>query len=183
LFLYVGAEVGFGGWVYTYAVRRGLMGAAAAAYLTSAFWGALTLGRLLAIPIAARLSPRAVLLSDLLGCLASVGALLIQPNSAPALWLGTLGLGFSMASVFPTMLSLAERRIDITGGVTGWFFVGSSAGGMTLPWLIGQLFESVGPRVMLIGIGLALVCALLVFTTLILSPKPRVETGLSSVPR
>jgi hypothetical protein len=35
----------------------------------------------------------------------------------------------------------------MTGGVTGFFLVGSSLGSMALPWLIGQFFESVGPRV------------------------------------
>jgi MFS transporter, FHS family, Na+ dependent glucose transporter 1 len=50
------------------------------------------------------------------------------------------------ASIFPSALALAQGRLRITGRVTGWFFVGASAGGMTLPWLIGQFFESVGPR-------------------------------------
>ena len=49
-------------------------------------------------------------------------------------------------SIFPAALSLAQGRMRITGAVTGWFFVGASAGGMVLPWLIGQFFESVGPR-------------------------------------
>ena len=43
-------------------------------------------------------------------------------------------------------MSPAVRRMRITGRVTGWFFVGASVGGMTLPWVIGQFFESVGPR-------------------------------------
>jgi fucose permease len=51
-----------------------------------------------------------------------------------------------MASIFPAALSLAQGRMRITGRVTGWFFVGASAGGMLLPWLIGQFFETVGPR-------------------------------------
>jgi FHS family Na+ dependent glucose MFS transporter 1 len=51
-FLYVGAEVSFGGWVFTYAVTLELTTETFAAYLTSAFWGSLTVGRLLAIPIA-----------------------------------------------------------------------------------------------------------------------------------
>ena len=54
LFLYVGAEVSFGGWIYTYTVALKLGGAATAAYITSAFWGSLTLGRLLAVPLVTR---------------------------------------------------------------------------------------------------------------------------------
>jgi len=177
-FLYVGAEVGFGGWVFTYTVRLGMSNETAAAYLTSVFWGALTLGRLLAIPVAARVRPRSILLSDLVGCLASVGVILLWPDSLTALWLGAFGLGFSMASVFPTTISLAERRMAITGRVTSWFFVGASIGGMSLPWLIGQLFESIGPRAMMFAILVDLILAVGVFTALItaqVTPKQPVD--------
>ena len=166
-FLYVGAEVGFGGWVFTYAVTLDMSGETTAAYLTSAFWGALTLGRLLAIPIAARVRPRFILLSDLVGCLASVGVIQLWSGSLTALWVGAFGLGFSMASIFPTIISLAERRMTITGRVTSWFFVGASIGGMSLPWLIGQLFESVGPRAMMSAILVDLVVAMGIFAVLI----------------
>ena len=57
LFLFVAAEASYGGWVYTYALKLGIGSATTAAYLTSAFWGALTLGRLVSIPLAARFRP------------------------------------------------------------------------------------------------------------------------------
>jgi FHS family Na+ dependent glucose MFS transporter 1 len=158
--LYVSAEVSFGGWAFTYSVQMGLADEAAAAYLTSAFWGALTVGRLLAIPIAARVRPVWMLLGDLVGAIVSVAAILAWPASQLALWIGALGLGLSLASIFPTLMSLAERRMAVTGRVTGWFLVGSSVGGMTLPWVIGQLFEPAGPRVAIVAIGVVLVAAL-----------------------
>ncbi|MCP4427079.1 MAG: MFS transporter, partial [Chloroflexi bacterium] len=143
-FIYVGLEIGFSGWVFTYATTLELADEATAAYLTSAFWGALTVGRLLAIPLAARLRPRTILLMDLFGALLSVGAMLIWANSTVILWLGTIGLGLSFASVFPTTLSLAERRMTITGKITGWLFVGGSLGAASLPWLMGVLLADVG---------------------------------------
>ncbi len=57
LFLFVAAEASYGGWVYTYALELGIGSAATAAYLTSAFWGALTLGRLVSIPICGSFPP------------------------------------------------------------------------------------------------------------------------------
>jgi len=72
-----------------------------------------------------------------------------------------------MASIFPTMLSLAESRLHITGLVTSLFFVGASSGSMTLPWLIGQLFEPVGPWVAMTAIFIAMSLALITFTTLV----------------
>ena len=167
LLFYVGAEAAFGGWIYTYAVALDLSGAAIAAYLTSAFWGALTFGRLVSIPIAARLRPRLILLADLVGCMVSVGVILLWASSPVALWLGAVGLGLSMASFFPTVISFAERRIPITGQVTGWFLVASSVGAMSVPWLIGQLFEPVGPPATMAIILVDLAAALGVFAVLL----------------
>jgi FHS family Na+ dependent glucose MFS transporter 1 len=172
LLLYVGAESAFGGWIYSYALALELGSAAGAAYLASAFWGALTAGRLLAIPLAARYRPSAILLADLLGCLASVGLILAWPGSATSLWLGALGLGAAMASVFPTAITLAERRVHITGRVTGWFLAGSSVGAMSLPWIIGQLFTAVGPTATMAAILGDLVLALGVFGILIQFSRP-----------
>jgi FHS family Na+ dependent glucose MFS transporter 1 len=145
LSLYVGAEVSFGGWIFTYAVKLDLGHNTMAASLTSAFWGALTLGRLLAIPLASRWPPHVLLLGAIGGCLLSVGSMVVQPHSIFILWCGTCGTGLAMATVFPTTLALAERHITITGRVTGWLLVGASAGGMFLPWFIGQLFDVYGP--------------------------------------
>ena len=145
LFLYVGAEASYGGWVFTYAVDKfPTQAAASAALLTAAFWGALTVGRLISIPLAIRLKPGTVLVGDLLGCLFSILLIAIWPNSVQAIWLGTIGLGLFMASFFPTVVTLAGQRMQITGQISGWFFVGAGAGGMFLPWLIGQLFEVFG---------------------------------------
>jgi MFS transporter, FHS family, Na+ dependent glucose transporter 1 len=158
-FLYTGAEVAFGGWIFSYAVALGLSGDTVAAYLTSAFWGGLTIGRLLSIPLAVRCPPRSLLLADCLGCLASLAVMLLAPHSVAAAFLGTCGAGLCMASIFPSVLALAQERVRITGQVTGWFFVGASAGGMALPWLIGQLFESVGPRVTTVALFIDMAAA------------------------
>ncbi len=178
LLLYVGAEAAFGGWIYTYAVALNLSDTTTAAYLVSAFWGALTLGRLLAVPLAARYHPRSLLLADLVGCLVSVSVLLLWSSSPTATWLGTLGLGLAMASIFPTAITLAESRIGITGQVTGWFLVSSSIGAMLLPWLIGQLFESVGPQITMIAILVDLIAAVGIFAVLLRTDSEAVGMDL-----
>lgn len=166
-FLCVGAELGFSGWIFTYALAMDMATETTAAYLTSVFWGALTIGRLLGIPMALRFRPRSILLADLVGSLLSVGILLLWPTSWVATWVGAAGLGLSMASVFATLMTLAERRVPITGRTTGWFLIGSSLGGMFLPWLIGQLFESIGPQVTMAIIMFDLVAALGAFFVLV----------------
>ncbi len=176
--LYVGAEVSFGGWIYTYALAGDLGNVGSAAYLTSAFWGMLSIGRLLAIPLSTWLRPRTILLVDLLGCLLSISLIVLLPNSIVALWVGTCGLGLFMASVFPTTLNLAERRMQITGRVTGWFWAGAALGGMSVPLLSGQLFERVGPHAVMICILVVLVLDLLTYVALITATeKPAVPAG------
>ncbi len=147
--VYVGAEVGFSNWIYTYAITLNLATTITAAYLTSAFWGLFTIGRLLGVWTAARFSPRSILFTDLAGCLASLGLIIFGRASAPLLWVGSSILGLSMASIFPTILILAGKKLRVTGTITGWFLVGSGAGGMLLPWLIGQAFALIGPGSMM----------------------------------
>jgi FHS family Na+ dependent glucose MFS transporter 1 len=149
LFLfYVGLELGFGNWIYTYALTLGLGTTITAAYLTSAFWGSFTLGRLLGVWVSTRARPLTILIVDLLGCAVSAILIMIWKDSNVALWIGTNGLGLSMASVFPTLFMYAGERMQISGAITGWFLVGSGAGSMLLPWLIGQIFARTGPGTM-----------------------------------
>jgi MFS transporter, FHS family, Na+ dependent glucose transporter 1 len=171
LFLYVAGEGSYGGWVYTYALNLGIGTQASAAYLTSAFWGALTIGRLVTIPLSMRFSPSTILAADLLGSLVGMAIVLLGRDSTVALWVGTLVVGFSMAAVFPVAISYASTRMDATGRVTAWFLVGASLGSMIWPWLIGQLFEPVGPQVTMWLITLAVVLSTGVFGFLMLDAR------------
>ncbi len=147
--LYVGAETGFANWIYTYAITLNLATTITAAYLTSAFWGLFTVGRLLGIWVAGRASPHTILFTDLVGCGASLSLIILGHASAPLLWVGSSIFGISMASIFPTILILASKRLRVTGTITGWFLVGAGLGGMLLPWLIGQAFALIGPGSMM----------------------------------
>ncbi|MBC8252873.1 MAG: MFS transporter [Ardenticatenia bacterium] len=166
-FFHMGAGVSFGGWLFTYTTTLNLASPTMAAYLTSAFWGSLTLGRLLTLPVVARFRPTSILLANLIGCVVSVGIIVLWPGSQEAIWLGSLGFGLSLAAVFPTSLCLAQGRMAITGRTTSWFLAGGSLGGMCLPWLIGQLFESVGPQSVMFTVIFAMLAALIVLSVLI----------------
>ena len=143
----VGVELGFGNWIYTYAFRLHLATETGAAYLTSGFWGAFSIGRLLGVVTSSRLRPPVILLIDLAGCLVAFAILLLWPVSTLALWAGTILMGLSIASVFATGMAFAEQRLSLTGTMIGWILVGVGIGGMVFPWLIGQLFERISPRI------------------------------------
>ena len=157
------AEVSFSGWISTYTVKVGLADTAGAALVTAAFWGAFMFSRLASIPLATRMRPRTIIITDLLLALVGVAVIYFLPASYLALWLGTILFGLGIASSFPTVLTFAGRHMTITGAVTGWFFVGASIGSMVLPWFIGQLFERVGAVIVLWVIGGTLLLGLGVF--------------------
>lgn len=173
LFLYVGAEVAFGGWIYTYALTLGLADATMAAYLTSAFWGSLTLGRLLTIPLAAHLRPAVLLGLSLAGALVTLGALLLWRDSPAVVWAGAIAMGLSMAAIFPVTITLAGSLMPITGRITAWFFVGASAGGMVAPWLVGQWFEPIGAQVTMVIVLADLLLATLLYLMLLARAESR----------
>jgi len=147
--LYVGSEVGYGAWIYTYAVKLNFGTEVTAAYLTAAFWGSFTLARLFGVWVSTRAKPITILIMDFAGCLISIGFILLFRDSVTILWIGTVLVGLAQASIFPTLLTLAEERMHVTGTITGWFLVGAGMGGMVLPWLIGQAFVRIGAGAMM----------------------------------
>ncbi len=169
---YSGLELGYGNWVFSYAKNLKLEDEIHAAYLTSLFWGALTAGRFVGIPIAARMGPVKILAMDIIGCAVSIGAVMVWPESSWVLWAGTAGAGFFMASVFPTLMTFAGQSLSLTGKITSLFFIGASLGAMIFPWLIGQWFESIGPHVLMTVLLAIMALMSAVFVTLALkAPK------------
>ena len=154
-FLYVGVEVGFGGWVYTYAQQIRLGGPNVPAILTAVFWGSFTLGRLLSVWLAHRL-PAARLLA--VSCLVAAGAalgLVVADGAALAVWVGTVLFGLGTAPQFATMIAFAERHLPLTGEATSWFLGAAALGSLFMPWLIGQLLEARGARAMPVAVFVA----------------------------
>jgi len=162
-FMHVGAELAFGGWIFSYADELQIGGETTARVVNSVFWGGLVLGRLIAIPLSLRLSARAMLQIDLLGAGASLALIALLPDWGPSLWIGTAAFGVFIASVFASCVNYTERRIPFTGAVMSVFVVGAGIGSMTLPWLVGQFFDRRGPESMLWVVGGAIAAGVLVF--------------------
>ena len=167
LFFYVGAEVAFGGWVYTYAVTLKLASTVGAAYLTSGFWLSFTLGRLLSIPLATRFTPPQIVLAALGTCLSVLAMVIIIPDSSVVLWMAALGLGFGMAPLWPTGFTLAGQSLMLTASVSGMILLGDSFGGVVLPWLVGQVMEVTGPRALVYLVFGSLVGNVLAFVAML----------------
>ena len=173
IFLHVGAELSFGGWIYSYAVSLNLADETSAAYMTSLYWGSLTLGRLVSVFVALKMKTSNILLVDLAGCILAVLLLLAFPKYSLASWIATAILGFSVAAILPSSLTYAGENLDVTGRVMRWFIIGIGAGNMFFPWLIGQFFEKQGPVVLpLVNMAaLVLACGLFVYIIFLVRMK------------
>jgi FHS family Na+ dependent glucose MFS transporter 1 len=168
LALYVGGEVGFGGWIYTYTLRRGLADQVHAGYLTSAFWASYTGGRLVSALLALRLDPRNMLAFSLAGSLLSLLIIFLFPASLIAVWCGAIGFGLFMGPIFPAAITFSSGIMRLTGAITGLFLVGASLGSISLPWIIGQLFERLGPVVVIVSIAVYVLVATMLFAAIAL---------------
>jgi fucose permease len=143
-FAFTGAELGFGGWIYTYSTFQEYTNPAMAASINAAFWAALTVGRLVSIPLIIKLKPQKMLWANFYGIIISLLVIICFSSSEVFLWIGTIGTGFFMGPIFPTLLGDAQSRMHMSGKITSLFFASSSIGSMTVPWIMGQLIVPYG---------------------------------------
>ena len=182
--LYVGIEVGFAGWIATYAqsVRLGgSAGAGTGAALTAVFWAAFTFGRLGSVVLVRRMPTITVLVG---GCVLSVvaaAALVAARGSGAPVWGATVVFAIGLAPQFASMIAFADEHLPLTASATSWFLAAAAIGGLILPWVIGQLFSGVGPgalpAVTLVGAIVTLAWVIVLDRVLPPSPVVAVEQG------
>jgi FHS family Na+ dependent glucose MFS transporter 1 len=138
--LYVGLEVAFAGWIKTYGEEISFS-ELAATWLTTTFWIGFTLGRLLASAIAHSVLPDRILVAASMASVVAAVVMIVGDGSTATVWIGTILMGVGTAPQFPAMLTLAERRIHVTGSATAWFVGGAGLGGLIFPWTVGRIFD------------------------------------------
>jgi fucose permease len=165
LFLYVGAEVGVGAWLYTYLRRaRVPVAVATASGAVSLYWAGLIGGRLLGGGLAHKMPPHRL---AAIGSLMSAAglALLIFTSSVPLLAFPIVvivGIGFG--PVFPNMIAAgAERFPSRVATMTSIVAAGAALGGAALPWVMGVALVVSGGTA---SIGIALVATVAMFAAL-----------------
>ena len=162
-FIYIGAEVTYGGWLFTYFASSGLGSEDAAYRLNALFWVAVVFGRLLAIPIAARFKLACIIVVYLLGAVVSAGTLYFLHDIPLAVWIGSLGMGLSIAALFPSTFTFVQKNMRLSGKLTGVVWASGSLGAMSLPWLVGQQIDRTGPASMMTTMLVVWILALGIF--------------------
>ena len=159
VFMHMGAELAFGGYITSYADDL-FYSESLARVVNSAFWGGLVVGRIVAVPLATRYKASGMLRLDLVGAAAAIGLIAALPDSTVALWIGTPLLGMSIASMIPSSINYAGERMPITGEVTALILVGGSLGSTLLPLLVGRLYgDDPGRPEMMVWVTLGAVAA------------------------
>jgi len=143
--LYLGGEIGFGGWIFTYVRQTTTADLHQAAWVVAAYWLALSVGSL-----GAAVRPRRAQ-ADGLVLVCAVGATLaalavLGARGSPGLELvASCALGLFLGPIYPLTLANAAGLVPAAAGRVGAIVEAISAGGGgVLPWLQGVVFSS-GP--------------------------------------
>lgn len=141
-FIYVGSEVCFGGWIFSYYQAANPEVGSAGYMLNSLFYLAIMFGRLLAILLAIYIRPRRLIWLFLGGAVLSAALMSMAPSQPWSIWLGTVGMGLSLAAIFPTTFSYVGRKTQLSGKQNGLVWASGSLGAMILPWIIGRTLSA-----------------------------------------
>nr|XP_044998923.1 major facilitator superfamily domain-containing protein 4A isoform X3 [Jaculus jaculus] len=158
----------YSAFVYSYAVEKPLsVGHKAAGYLPSLFWGFITLGRLISIPVSSRVRPSTMVFVNVAGVVITFLLLLIFSYNVIFLFVGTASLGLFLSSTFPSMLAYTEDILQYKGCATTVLVTGAGIGEMVLQMLVGSVFQAQGSYSFLVC-GVIFGCLAFTFYVLLL---------------
>jgi fucose permease len=159
-FVYAGVEVVAAQWSYSLLTLQRGVPVTTAGLLIGLYWGSLMVGRVLFGIVADRVR----LVPALYWCIAAsiVGALLFWLEPTPvASYLGLMLIGFSIAPIFASLISLTPARVgrEHADNAIGFQISSAGLGGASLTALVGVVATSVGLAA--IGVAIVLLTALL----------------------
>ncbi|XP_037056416.1 sodium-dependent glucose transporter 1C-like [Peromyscus leucopus] len=138
-FLYVGAEVTYDSFLFSFATTHVGMEESEAAGLNSIFWGTISASSGLGIIFATFLQPGTMIVLSNIGSLVSSFFLVLFHKSPLCLWIATSVYGASMATTFPSGISWIEQYTSLSGKSAAFLVIGGTLGEMVIPEVIGIL--------------------------------------------
>ncbi|MEW6579313.1 MAG: MFS transporter [Chloroflexota bacterium] len=173
LLLFVGLEAGMGAWTTAYVDRTTTLGKEVGALITSGYWLALTVGRVLGALYSARFTPQTVLWACLAGMLGGSALLAVGHGSAALTVLAVLVLGLWSGPPYPTIVAITTATFpNGPGKATSVVVAMASLGAATLPWMQGVLLDRVSALAMaLLFVAEALAMVLVMVAVQARSPR------------
>lgn len=139
-FLYCGAEVSLGTWTYSLLIESRGIDPAVAGLWAGSYWATFTIGRVLAGLYAKRIGVNLLVSGGVTGAL--LGALLlVWTPSAMANLIAVALIGFSIAPIFPAMMSGTSQRVGahFAANTIGMQMAATGLGTAVIPSLLGIL--------------------------------------------
>ena len=146
--VYVGIETSYGGWITTYALEKNVTSSREnAAYVASAYWSALTAGRVMAIPLAVYVSTTRMMRIQLSMCVvSSLLVLFLSAINYDCIIFVSICFGYSLSSMFPLAMTLpTDYGYTLDPTTTTLFVVGATLGEGIFPIAVGFLMDAFGP--------------------------------------
>jgi MFS transporter, FHS family, glucose/mannose:H+ symporter len=147
MFLYVGAEVGIGAWLFLFLRTAGALGPMLASSGVSLYWLGLVCGRAFGGRLGHRIAlPQFTMLASTLSAAALL--LLIATPTAGVLAAASIFLiGFGYGPVFPNMIAVGAASCPAeVGRMTSIVVAAGAVGAVIAPWIMGHAIADVSPR-------------------------------------
>lgn len=147
LFVYVGTENGVGGWTAVYMQRTTTLSLETSTLIVSAFWLALTAGRLFGAVIGTKWTSNKLLAVSITGSLLGGLMMALSTGNQMLSLISILLCGLFFGPIYPTTFSLATSTFTRSSGKAAGIFVAMAClGGMVIPPLQGLLLERYSPN-------------------------------------
>ncbi len=147
MFLYVGAEVGIGAWLFLYLRMAGALSPMLASSGVSLYWLGLVCGRAFGGRSGHRIAiPQFTMLASALSAAALV-VLIAAPTASGLAASAVFLIGFGYGPVFPNMIAIGAARFPAeVGRMTSIVVAGGAVGAVIAPWIMGHAIANVSAR-------------------------------------
>lgn len=165
LFFYISVEYAICNWLVTYFKDSGYLSANVSQMMTSLLWVVMFIGRMGGAYLVGRVPRKALLVADGMG-LTAFFLLVFFSRSQTPIFIGIMGVGLFMATIYTTALALGTEKIrgnDL--GVSNMVLIGSF-GGIITPALVGMVAEEAGIHA---GMGVVVCVTVLLLITILCS--------------
>ena len=147
MFLYVGAEIGIGTWLFLYLRTAGALGPMLASSGVSLYWMGLVCGRGFSGRLGHRIAlPQFTMLSSAFSAIALL-TLIAAPTAGGLAALAIFLIGFGYGPVFPNMIAIGAARFPSeVGRMTSIVVAGGALGAIIAPWIMGHAIADISAR-------------------------------------
>ena len=165
LFFYISVEYAICTWLVTYFKDSGYLSPNVSQMMTSLLWVVMFIGRMIGACLVGKVPRKALLVVDGVGLTAFFLLVFFSRSELP-IFIGIMGVGLFMATIYTTALALGTEKIrgnDL--GVSNMVLIGSF-GGIITPALVGMVAEKAGIHA---GMGVVACVTVLLLITILCS--------------